>query len=53
MKILAFKPRTAVDYQARIGIVIVVYAGLYRGPIFQGAVGAAVLNNLVLPAVVQ
>lgn len=31
-------------------IVVVVTAGLYNGPIFQGAVGATVLNGHVLPA---
>jgi CubicO group peptidase (beta-lactamase class C family) len=32
------------------GLVVVVHAGLYRGPIFQGLVGSTVLNGYVLPA---
>jgi CubicO group peptidase (beta-lactamase class C family) len=32
------------------GLVVVVHAGLYRSPIFQGSVGNAVLNGHVLPA---
>jgi CubicO group peptidase (beta-lactamase class C family) len=32
------------------GLVVVVHAGLYRGPIFQGTVGNTVLNGYVLPA---
>jgi CubicO group peptidase (beta-lactamase class C family) len=33
------------------GLVVVVHAGLYRGPIFQGTVGNTVLSGHVLPAV--
>ena len=32
------------------GLVVVAHAGLYRSPIFQGAVGNTVLNGYVLPA---
>jgi hypothetical protein len=32
------------------GLVVVVHAGLYRSPIFQGRVGNTVLNEYVLPA---
>jgi hypothetical protein len=35
------------------GLVVVVHAGLYRGPIFQALPGMTVLNGYVLPALAR